>query len=92
MSCSVLFGSTCGVGLEGDAAGVDVHVVLFDVYVEGQVLVLEVGENGLPEVLKHAQMLERFMDLLLQLLLYALQQLLLLPQDQRPDCRKMMML
>lgn len=81
----LLAGTSCGVRLERDVAGVDVEVVLFDVDVKGDVLVLQVGQHRLSQVLKHTQMLKRLGDLLLQLLLDALQQLFLLSNHRKPQ-------
>jgi len=68
--------------LKRDAVWVDVHVVLFDVDVERDVLVLQISQHRLTQVLKNAQVLERLVNLLLQLLLDAFQQFFLLSFQQ----------
>lgn len=66
------------IGLEANGGRLIRQVVLVDVDAEGDVLVLEVGEDLLTSLLKHAQLLECLVDVLLQLLLDAFDHLLFL--------------
>jgi len=79
---SLLFRTSGRVGLERDAIRVDVHVVLFDVDVESDVLVLQISEYCLTQILQDTEVLECLVNLLLQLLLDALQYLFLLSYQQ----------